>query len=188
MCPSKQNGFHPSPTSCSQYYICASGNPFKFTCGQGLLWNEEHLFCDWPKNVVCKLGRNNRFPETQKVTERPKIPARPPPMISPDRKVHFVAPQNRKTTLPPPPPPSSLTLSGNIKTLPGNQGSDTLRSQTMSFNRENTQEFNNREQGVTSWPSWESFWTSTTTNPFFWNGMLGNFALLRSPLNDQLYT
>ena len=70
-CPPNQNTYFPSPTSCDDYFICASGLSFKFTCSPPLKWNSVNNFCDWPENVNC-----NKKP----VKTRPApVPTQPSP-------------------------------------------------------------------------------------------------------------
>ena len=52
-CRSRSDGYYPSPTSCSNYYICASHLAFRTDCHPGLLFNEQTLYCDFPDHVVC---------------------------------------------------------------------------------------------------------------------------------------
>ncbi|XP_050394209.1 chitotriosidase-1 [Patella vulgata] len=55
-CINKPDGFYPSATSCEHYYICTTGNSFSVACAQGLVFNPNTRFCDWPKNYQCTTG------------------------------------------------------------------------------------------------------------------------------------
>ncbi|CAH1791538.1 unnamed protein product, partial [Owenia fusiformis] len=44
----------PDTTSCHRFYHCGlDGIPWLKWCPSGLLWNNDRLYCDWPKNVEC---------------------------------------------------------------------------------------------------------------------------------------
>jgi hypothetical protein len=57
-CTSKQDGYYPSPTSCSDYYICANSLPFRTDCHPGLVFNPSTLYCDFPDHVSCTATSN----------------------------------------------------------------------------------------------------------------------------------
>lgn len=46
--------FSPHPTDCSKYVECVNGIADVLSCGEGLLWNQSILGCDYPENVDCK--------------------------------------------------------------------------------------------------------------------------------------
>ena len=52
-------GLHRLVTDCSGYYQCWNGVRFdpQF-CPAGLLFNDQHKYCDWPRNVGCKPTTN----------------------------------------------------------------------------------------------------------------------------------
>ena len=52
------NGANPDPTDCSRYYLCTCGADDQWlktlqTCPDGLWFNPEFLYCDYPENVDC---------------------------------------------------------------------------------------------------------------------------------------
>jgi len=51
VCPS--DGYHPHPTTCSSYIVCASGVPYFFSCSDGLHFNANTGQCDLPSNANC---------------------------------------------------------------------------------------------------------------------------------------
>ena len=53
-----KNGANPDPTDCSKYNLCTCGTDNKWiktpqTCPDGLWFNPELLYCDFPENVDC---------------------------------------------------------------------------------------------------------------------------------------
>ena len=53
-----KNGANPDPTNCSKYNLCTCGTDNKWiktpqTCPDGLWFNPELLYCDFPENVDC---------------------------------------------------------------------------------------------------------------------------------------
>ena len=42
------------PTDCSSFYQCSQGEKIKISCPEGLQFNAEKSYCDWPENVKCK--------------------------------------------------------------------------------------------------------------------------------------
>ena len=56
-CPEEQEGevsFLPSPVDCSKFYVCVHARPVEMHCPEGLWFNTERNYCDWPENVVCE--------------------------------------------------------------------------------------------------------------------------------------
>ena len=52
------NGANPDPTDCSKYNLCTCGTDNEWiktpqTCPDGLWFNPELLYCDFPENVDC---------------------------------------------------------------------------------------------------------------------------------------
>lgn len=42
-----------SHENCNQFYKCFNGSPVAMLCPEGLLYNSDKAFCDWPQNVYC---------------------------------------------------------------------------------------------------------------------------------------
>ena len=56
-CPEEQERqvtFLPSPVDCSKYYVCVHSRPVEMNCPEGLWFNTEVNYCDWPENVACE--------------------------------------------------------------------------------------------------------------------------------------
>ena len=56
-CPEEQESgisFLPSPVDCSKFYVCTHNGPFEMSCPEGLWFNTEVNYCDWPENVACE--------------------------------------------------------------------------------------------------------------------------------------
>jgi len=68
-CTSKADGFHPSPYSCSDYYVCAANVAFKTSCHPGLVFNSQTLYCDFKEYVTC--GSTIPAPVTQAPVGQP---------------------------------------------------------------------------------------------------------------------
>jgi len=51
--PDYQRVFVPSADSCSDFYLCSHGSPYKLTCPSGLYFNPAIKRCDYPENVNC---------------------------------------------------------------------------------------------------------------------------------------
>ncbi|KAL8597655.1 hypothetical protein ACOMHN_031590 [Nucella lapillus] len=51
-----QDGFYPSPNSCLEYFICASRISYAVRCADGLVFNADTGFCDWPEHYRCTVG------------------------------------------------------------------------------------------------------------------------------------
>ena len=54
-CVDKTNGLHPHPESCEKFIECANGLTYVTSCVNGLHFNAEGKFCDWPVNANCTL-------------------------------------------------------------------------------------------------------------------------------------
>jgi len=53
-----EDGMHANPDNCAQFYQCAEGHQFPMqNCPEGLLYNAEEEYCDWPDNVDCKVSK-----------------------------------------------------------------------------------------------------------------------------------
>lgn len=50
-CPS--DGMFPNYYDCSTYIHCTNGIQYVQPCPEGLIWNLEGGYCDWPENTVC---------------------------------------------------------------------------------------------------------------------------------------
>ncbi|XP_078682665.1 uncharacterized protein LOC144917035 isoform X1 [Branchiostoma floridae x Branchiostoma belcheri] len=58
-CAGKADGYYPDPEDCAMYYQCLTGfpQPFHRPCGYaGMVFNPEHLYCDWAFNVGPPCG------------------------------------------------------------------------------------------------------------------------------------
>ncbi|XP_035682074.1 coxsackievirus and adenovirus receptor homolog [Branchiostoma floridae] len=58
-CAGKADGHYPDPEDCAMYYQCLYGfpQPFHRPCGYaGMVFNPEHLYCDWAFNVGPPCG------------------------------------------------------------------------------------------------------------------------------------
>jgi len=72
-CSQADNGEKlPSPTSCSEYYVCVLGIPYLFNCpitvSGRLYFDEELQTCNWPSQVDCEITSTNP-PTPTSVTE-----------------------------------------------------------------------------------------------------------------------
>ncbi|XP_053382557.1 probable chitinase 10 [Mercenaria mercenaria] len=120
-CPPNENTYFPSPKACDDYFICASGLSFKFTCAPPLKWNSVNNFCDWPENVKCNKKPVKTRPAPVPTTINPstwvpttKIPTtRRPVTRRPTTRRQTRPPTTRRPTRPPTtqPPPSPTTQS-----------------------------------------------------------------------------
>jgi hypothetical protein len=52
-CSGKPDGLYPHPQSCAKFVTCSSGNGYEFTCPDGLLFDPEELYCNFPELVDC---------------------------------------------------------------------------------------------------------------------------------------
>ncbi|MFR0679381.1 carbohydrate-binding module family 14 protein [Dysgonomonas mossii] len=43
----------PHPTDCSKYIMCVLGLPVEMKCPEGLHFNPELAYCDFPENTDC---------------------------------------------------------------------------------------------------------------------------------------
>lgn len=48
---STEEGFYASPRDCREFFRCHRGEPFRFRCPKGLVFNGVLKICDWPSNV-----------------------------------------------------------------------------------------------------------------------------------------
>ncbi|XP_046331621.2 uncharacterized protein LOC124114874 isoform X1 [Haliotis rufescens] len=54
-------GYLPDPDDCARFIQCQEPRPgtsaifHNMQCSPGLYWNQQHLVCDWPANVVCTV-------------------------------------------------------------------------------------------------------------------------------------
>merc|ERR1712172_34563 len=56
-CQNDVDVYFPDPEDCGRFYMCVDGSVVgHMSCPDGLLWNNELLTCDWPRNVECKPG------------------------------------------------------------------------------------------------------------------------------------
>merc|ERR1711971_780546 len=56
-CQNDEDVYFPDPEDCGRFYMCVDGSVVgHMSCPDGLLWNNELLTCDWPRNVECKPG------------------------------------------------------------------------------------------------------------------------------------
>jgi hypothetical protein len=47
--------FYRHPTNCQKYFICVSGSPRLYNCGEGNAFNEDISSCDGIENVTSWL-------------------------------------------------------------------------------------------------------------------------------------
>ena len=53
---------HADPNNCAQFYQCANGHQYPIQeCPEGLLYNAEKEYCDWPENVDCSVSKWSCF-------------------------------------------------------------------------------------------------------------------------------
>lgn len=45
--------YYPHPHDCGKFIHCDGEKAYKKSCPSGLLWNQENMVCDWPRNVIC---------------------------------------------------------------------------------------------------------------------------------------
>merc|ERR1712110_369629 len=49
-----EDGIHAHATKCNMFYQCANGHQYPDQeCPDGLMYNSEAEYCDWPDNVTC---------------------------------------------------------------------------------------------------------------------------------------
>ena len=49
-----EDGIHAHETRCDAFYQCANGHRYPDQeCPEGLMYNSEKAYCDWPENVDC---------------------------------------------------------------------------------------------------------------------------------------
>lgn len=53
-CNDQKNGLYPHLTDCNLFYQCHQGNTYVKNCPEGLHFNPEYNWCDWPINVNCE--------------------------------------------------------------------------------------------------------------------------------------
>jgi len=58
-CP-EEFGYYPHSTDCSLYYVCVFGGPLLESCTGGLVYSEDLQTCDWPRNVACNRGQEEK--------------------------------------------------------------------------------------------------------------------------------
>ena len=62
-----EDGIHAHETRCDAFYQCANGHRYPDQeCPEGLMYNSEKAYCDWPDNVTCPE------PPTEPPTEPPQ--------------------------------------------------------------------------------------------------------------------
>ncbi|KAK7506354.1 hypothetical protein BaRGS_00002466 [Batillaria attramentaria] len=55
-CDNHQDGFYASPRSCLEYFICAGDIAYSVKCADGLVFNADTGFCDYPEHFRCTIG------------------------------------------------------------------------------------------------------------------------------------
>lgn len=48
--------FHPHPDFCDQFSLCLNGEPLNRTCAEGLHWDRENSWCNFPDEVNCPVS------------------------------------------------------------------------------------------------------------------------------------
>lgn len=56
-CADKVDGTYAHPENCDQFVYCAAGGLIEATmdCPDGLLWNDDGQYCDWPEYATCEV-------------------------------------------------------------------------------------------------------------------------------------
>lgn len=63
--------FHPNPEDCTSYFICTGGKGYHVQCAQGLTFNANSKFCDWPANHNTCTGGATSATGTTQITYAP---------------------------------------------------------------------------------------------------------------------
>ncbi|XP_032677842.1 probable chitinase 10 [Odontomachus brunneus] len=111
MCPDP-NGRYRSSTNCSEFYVCLTGRPIKFSCPRGLVYNDVVDVCDYPYNVDCKGAVTPKPQHPHPPTQPPQTPSHPPPTYPtkpptyPSQPPTYAPPPTYQPQPYPPPPPA----------------------------------------------------------------------------------
>ncbi|KAL6258681.1 hypothetical protein P5V15_010633 [Pogonomyrmex californicus] len=73
LCPDP-NGRYRSSTNCSEFFVCATGKPIKFSCPPSLVYSDILNVCDYQHNVDC---RGTATPKPLQPTQPPTQPPQP---------------------------------------------------------------------------------------------------------------
>ncbi|KAG7209361.1 hypothetical protein KM043_015461 [Ampulex compressa] len=135
MCPDP-NGRYRSSANCSEFYVCLTGRPIKFSCPRGLVYNDELNVCDYTYKVDCQGAATPKPqppatyppPRPSKVPEQstypPEEPSYPPqqPSYAPPPPT-FLPPQSTYPPQPPTYPPQQPTYPPQQPSYPPQQPS-----------------------------------------------------------------
>ncbi|XP_076472360.1 LOW QUALITY PROTEIN: acidic mammalian chitinase-like [Babylonia areolata] len=66
-----QDGFYANPKSCLGYFICVSRISYAVNCADGLVFNANTGFCDWPQHYDCTIGDAPVVSTSAPVTQAP---------------------------------------------------------------------------------------------------------------------
>jgi hypothetical protein len=101
-CANNVGGLVADPTTCQCYYSCSNGEGREGCCSDGLIFNADKGYCDWPGNYQCGAPS----PST---TEAPATTsAAPATTEEPDTQ-----PPNSSSAAPTDPPTAPTTTAGN---------------------------------------------------------------------------
>ncbi|KAH8369634.1 hypothetical protein KR093_000374, partial [Drosophila rubida] len=81
----------PSKASCSEYYLCAKGVPYNYTCSKGLHFSTKCDCCDYPARSDCQITEVKR-----NIEPYARAPLRKVDKLCPARGVHFLAHKQRR--------------------------------------------------------------------------------------------
>ncbi|XP_011647011.1 extensin-like [Pogonomyrmex barbatus] len=98
LCPDP-NGRYRSSTNCSEFFVCATGKPIKFSCPPSLVYSDILNVCDYQHNVDCRGT----------ATPKPLHPTQPQPTQPPQPSSTYVPTKpptypSKPPTNPPQPP------------------------------------------------------------------------------------
>ena len=69
-CSDQIDGIYAHP-DCKKFYQCSYKRTFIKSCPNGLLFNSQFKYCDWPANVKCESSTTNAPTSTVTTTARP---------------------------------------------------------------------------------------------------------------------
>lgn len=81
--------FLASKAACDKYYVCMSGDAYGLTCSNGLQFNPETNYCDFPENVDCEISLAKR-----NIVAYSKAPPKRADIECPAEGIHFLPNEN----------------------------------------------------------------------------------------------